>query len=366
MRSLLLSAVLLASPVPLCAQSFNIDVCRIGTYDPPSASYAGPAGQPGAWCFAVPGYIVLSDVHDNGAEPTSSQSSIAVTGAHFDNPGTSGDDELLLDDYASFGPQGTQIGWTIGPLYEGDYVVYTLAWNPQSSAALTQIAVAGAAEAPQTVGGTWTGTHALGVTYARHSLHVPPQGYVQLTATALGSEGAINGFQIVRQEPGTPFCFGDGSIVPCPCGNNSAPGLGRGCGYSSLAGSMNLFICGSTAPNDTIVLVSRAQYARPHGGLRVFVQGTASVAPVAFGDGLRCVGGSLTRLWARTSVSGFGLSVPSAGDPSVSARSAALGDPLSPGSTRFYSVYYRDGASWFCPPPAGATFNVTNAYQLNW
>ncbi len=367
MLLLRIALALLASAAPLCAQSMNIDVCRIGFYDPPSASYGGPAGQAGAWCFVLPGNsFTLADVHDNGVETAFSSSTGAGVGSSFDHPGTSGDDQLLLDDYASFGPQGAQIDWNIGPLFEGEYTVYTCAWNPQSSSALTEIAVAGALQAPQPVGGAWSGAHVLGTTYARHTLHVPAQGFVHVTATALGSEGCLNGFQLVRDEPGIPYCFGDGSLVPCPCGNDSTPGLGRGCQYSSQLGSMNLFVCGSTAPNDTIVLVSHAQNARPHGGLRVYMQGTASIAPVAFGDGLRCVGGALKRLYARNNANGLGQSVPGAGDLSVSAQSAALGDALAPGSTRYYTAYYRDGSSSFCPAPFGSTFNVTNSYQLTW
>ena len=49
-------------------------------------------------------------------------------------------------------------------------------------------------------------------------------------------------------------------------------------------------------------------------------------------------------------------------DPSITARSAALGDPIAPGDTRFYQVYYRDAAGAFCPPE---TFNATNGVRNN-
>ena len=58
--------------------------------------------------------------------------------------------------------------------------------------------------------------------------------------------------------------------------------------------------------------------------------------------------------------SGGSISVPGPGDPSVSARSAIAGHPLSAGTTRNYFVYYRApivlGA---CAPTS--TFNTSQA-----
>ena len=33
------------------------------------------------------------------------------------------------------------------------------------------------------------------------------------------------------------------------------------------------------------------------------------------------------------------------------------------GSTKYYQVYYRNAASWFCPPD---TFNYSNALAVLW
>lgn len=364
-----LGLAFLLPAAPLCAQSLNIDAVKTGLHNPPSSAYAGAAGQAGPWCTVVgiglSNSFTLVDVHDNGVETGFAHTAGSGLDSTFDAPSTSGDDQLLLDDGSALGA-GASMSWDLGPLFEGDYQVYTYAWDPMTPSNQTLVSVTGALEAPQAVGGAWTGTHAQGVTYALHTLHVAAGASVHVDCGALGAGGFVNGFQLVRQEPGLSFCFGDGVLVPCPCNNNSAPGLGRGCQYSSQLGSMNLFVCGSTTPSDTIVLVSHAQFAKAHGGLRVYMQGTASIAPVAFGDGLRCVGGVLKRLYARNNTNGLGQSVPAAGDLSVSAQSAALGDTLAPGSTRHYTVYYRDGSSSFCPAPNGSTFNVTNAYQLTW
>jgi hypothetical protein len=52
------------------------------------------------------------------------------------------------------------------------------------------------------------------------------------------------------------------------------------------------------------------------------------------------------------------------GDPSISQRSAALGDPLAPGSARVYQVVYRDPDPLFCMQ--GANWNVTSAVRVVW
>jgi len=97
----------------------------------------------------------------------------------------------------------------------------------------------------------------------------------------------------------------------------------------------------------------------------IVVQGNALLPVVNFGDGSLCVGGALVRLYAKHA-SGGALIAPEVGDASISARSAALGDPISQGSSRFYQVYYRDPNPAFCPDPPGGTFNVSNGMIVDW
>jgi hypothetical protein len=86
---------------------------------------------------------------------------------------------------------------------------------------------------------------------------------------------------------------------------------------------------------------------------------------VTYGDGLRCVGGTLRRLYVKSAVGGV-VAAPGLGDLPVSARSAALGDPIPGGGTRHYQTYYRDSSPGFCPTPPGSTFNVGNALTVVW
>jgi hypothetical protein len=97
----------------------------------------------------------------------------------------------------------------------------------------------------------------------------------------------------------------------------------------------------------------------------ILLAGSASIGSgAAFGQGVRCVGGMLLRLYAVVASSGA-IIVPTGTAPSVSARHAALGDPLIAGSVRFYMAYYRDPhVLGGCSP--GSTFNATNAVGLQW
>ena len=99
----------------------------------------------------------------------------------------------------------------------------------------------------------------------------------------------------------------------------------------------------------------------------IVMQGNA-LAPngLVFGQGVRCVGGTLKRLYTKTAVGGsitapdFGV-----GDPTVSARSTTLGDAIQAGQSRWYLVYYRD-PTVLGGCPAASTFNATQTGQVAW
>jgi hypothetical protein len=98
--------------------------------------------------------------------------------------------------------------------------------------------------------------------------------------------------------------------------------------------------------------------------LTIFVQGSTLITPVAYGDGLRCFGGVLKRLYVKTSVNGA-ATAPLPNEPSITMRSTALNDAIPPGATRYYMTYYRDGEAGFCTIP-GSTFNSSNAISVVW
>lgn len=157
------------------------------------------------------------------------------------------------------------------------------------------------------------------------------------------------------------FCFGDGTGAACPCANSG--GLGRGCNNSANTGGAVLGATGSPSlSTDTLVLVCAGELPS---ALSIPSQGTLVIDPVFFGDGLRCVGGSLKRLYTKSAVGGV-VTVPQPGDPSISARSATLGDPIPLGASRFYYTYYRDPSASFCPDPPGKTWNISSSLAVVW
>jgi hypothetical protein len=161
----------------------------------------------------------------------------------------------------------------------------------------------------------------------------------------------------------TSFCHpGELPVAYCPCSNAPAS-FGKGCDNSAGTGGAVLTATGiSSLGSDTMLL--RADGTLPS-AVTVFNQGNAIVANgVAFGQGLRCVGGAIKRLYVKSAVNGSS-SAPAVGDPSIHLRSAALGDPLLAGQTRQYYAYYRDPVGHAgCEPVS--TYNTTQSLQAIW
>jgi serine/threonine protein kinase/tetratricopeptide (TPR) repeat protein len=162
----------------------------------------------------------------------------------------------------------------------------------------------------------------------------------------------------------TAYCAGDGSHGACPCNNDGT--TGNGCGNSANVAGALLSASGNPAlTNDTVLLQASGE---PGPKLSIVLQGNATLtSPATFGAGLRCVGGQLKRLYVKHANPAGTVVVPDAstGDMSISARSAALGDPIAFGATRYYQTYYRDSnVPGGCSPES--TFNITNGIQIIW
>ncbi len=172
------------------------------------------------------------------------------------------------------------------------------------------------------------------------------------TSAATNIQG---GFTITEQGApciaGVGFCFGDGTSAACPCGN--AGGTGNGCASSINTFGANLAGNGSASlAGDTLTLVGSGM---PNSNALYFQGTTAIAAP--FGDGIRCVGGTVTRLGTKLNVAGSSA-YPGQGDLPVSVR----GNITLVGTVRNYQAWYRNAAA-FC---TASTFNLTNGYQVTW
>ncbi len=83
-----------------------------------------------------------------------------------------------------------------------------------------------------------------------------------------------------------------------------------------------------------------------------------------FGQGVRCVSGSLKRMYVKAATSGS-IQAPQSPDLRVHLRSAALGDSIAPGTHRYYGVMYRDPiVLGGCP--ATSAFNITQQLDVFW
>jgi hypothetical protein len=365
MCSLIVRAAALAVfAAPLAAQSFNLDYGQ--PTSPPSSSY-GAAGLPGYW-NAIEGVTwvdyVLSDRHGNPTSVHFSQSGAAGILTASD-PSVAGDDALLLEDGLITYDSSVDSCFYFNGLDSGTYELITYAWRPDDPTLQAKTFVDNT-PGLEITGGIWPGHHVHGITFARHIVTVDASGFMGphsgLAAGANPAVGAVcNGMQLRRLDAYAPFCLGDGSGGACPCGNAGAER--HGCENSAGTGGALLTGAGAASLSlDTLELECTGELPS---ALSVVLQGSASIAPVSYGDGLRCTGGLLKRLYAK-SASGGAVSAPQAGDPSISARSAALGDPIPLGGTREYQVYYRDPNASFCPAPPGGTFNVSNAIAATW
>ncbi|MFN0009944.1 MAG: TolB family protein [Planctomycetota bacterium] len=157
---------------------------------------------------------------------------------------------------------------------------------------------------------------------------------------------------------------GVGGVANCPC-SNPPSGRSRGCDNSSATGGAALTASGMTELSaDSLVFTTSGE--KPT-ALSIVLQGTVFAdTGIVYGQGVRCVSGSLKRLYAKSAVGGS-ITAPDfgAGDQSVSARSAAKGDVIQPGQPRWYMVYYRDNTV-LGGCPSSSTFNTTQTGMVSW
>ena len=147
---------------------------------------------------------------------------------------------------------------------------------------------------------------------------------------------------------GTPMCFGDGSTRPCPCANESGPGLDQGCRNSTGVGA-TLSGTGSTVvANDDLVL---HVFFGPANKTALFLQGGSAIS-APFWDGIRCAGGPVVRLQAIT------LNASGAGDSSIS---IATRGGVVPGDSRIYQSWFRDPQG-----PCASGANISAGLSIAW
>ena len=145
------------------------------------------------------------------------------------------------------------------------------------------------------------------------------------------------------------FCYGDGTTIPCPCGNESTLGAGEGCQNSQVGGAV-LYATGSNsvAADDLVFHYYQARPNQP--GL--IVQGASQIA-LSFKDGILCTGNPTERVEVIPGApNGAGSSV----------TSIVSNGNVLPGQTRYYQFWYRDPQI----SPCGSGSNLSNGMVTTW
>ena len=130
------------------------------------------------------------------------------------------------------------------------------------------------------------------------------------------TNSAVDVFVRDRDATGfTSLCDPGVGVITCPCGNPPS-GPTRGCDNSSATGGAVLAASGTTSiSGDTLVFTTDGQ--KPT-ALSIVLQGRGFVVDgVVFGQGIRCVGGLLKRLYSKSAVGGSVNDVLRSGEPDV-------------------------------------------------
>jgi hypothetical protein len=196
-------ALIVNSAAPVAAQSINVDVGANTTFGTPSSSYGAAASSPGVWNAFNAASIGSTSLLDLSGATTGVTLSIAGGQGNFqfDNPGTTGDDQALMDDTGDLNLSGGGLDtatYTFLGLANGRYRVYIYAWAPDSPAFTTDALASGGEPCVETCGGAgWTGVHVEGATYVVQDVAVSNGILTVDVATNLGW-GSCNGIQLVK------------------------------------------------------------------------------------------------------------------------------------------------------------------------
>ncbi|MFT4539894.1 MAG: hypothetical protein ACI835_002343 [Planctomycetota bacterium] len=253
---------------------YNLDGNANTTFGTPNPAYGAAANQPGNWFEFSAGASGASLLDTNGVASGATISEVGAVGNFlFNNAGTNSNDEALLDDLVDVGGMGGISVITITGLAASAYDVYTYAWNPSApTVACTDVSVALSVDPAQTVCGAWGGSHVHLGTYALHRVILGAGADVVITVATNSGSASVNGIQI------KPVASGQATTYCDPPGANSVSPGGAVLTSTGNFGAANAGFHIASIPNQPGLL-----YSGPDTIL------------IPFGNGLRCVGGNVTR-----------------------------------------------------------------------
>jgi hypothetical protein len=169
-------------------------------------------------------------------------------------------------------------------------------------------------------------------------------------------------------DPVVKFCApGVGGIVSCPCGNAQVPaGATKGCNNFAGGGTGGAIMAGSGTASIAADTLGFQITAGVGSNVTVLFQGTTNSVNTRSGAGVRCVGGTLKRLYKGNQAAGA-INFPNNGVP-VHLQSIAKGFTITAPVTLFYYCAYRNSAANGQPgcPGLNFGFNTTNAGSVAW
>ena len=236
----------------------------------------------------------------------------------------------------------TEISVYQGP---GCPTVAPLACNDDAGSACTSSTLHSIVSVPTTCGATYV--IELGNFSATTTVNITGQFDVSEVGTACAT-------------PVTYFCFGDGTGIACPCANNGA--VGNGCANSLNANGGNLVASGNASVSGDTWTIAGSGIPNGPGLYYQAVNQLGGGNGVLFGDGIRCIGGSVIRLGIVTAA-GNASSYPSPNPPAVNAIPISVKGFNLAGDVRNYQLWYRDSTIGFC---SASVFNLTNAVNVTW
>jgi hypothetical protein len=343
------------------AQNINV---KVG-FGAPSNAFGAASGQAGVWnTLSTDQTVALTDVQGQPTTATTSHQGCYAYGCSdcpeqcVTLPGQE-DEGILLNSWMS--PECYAGLPTIGVsgLLPGRYTLHLYAYygcSPtQVSTHTVRVAIHGGPTfflQSYVLGGVaWQGTWD-GFPYAVATFDVPQGAAIGFSVNS--SVVGVCGFQLTRLDDIQSVCPGDGSVSACPCGNSGAPA--HGCSNSIVPAGAELVASGAASlANETLVLHGSGM---PNASVTYF-QGTQQSnggAGLPFGDGLRCVAGTVVRVGMKINA-GNASSYPEPGDLPLSVR----GMIPAYGGTRIYQGWYRNVTG-----PCGSGFNLTNGVQITW
>lgn len=166
---------------------------------------------------------------------------------------------------------------------------------------------------------------------------------------SLPDSGAVYVFDLDAPDP-TSFCDGaDGSLAFCPCTNPGAPDTG--CDIAQSSGGAKLDVLAQeTSPQNRVTFLGTG-YPAMTSPAAVVIRSPSldALAPIPFGDGLRCIGTPVVRLGATLALGG--ISMHTFGHGAMS-------------SVFYYQIWFRNTPATYCDP--AAAFNLSNGRILTW